>query len=71
MPVLTLELREIIVWLLIGKSESYVLSVACLRQLQESCDSGCADLFCLQSFLCFSGSFPSYLCFMYALSDPA
>lgn len=46
MPVLTLELQEIILWLLIGKSESYVLSVAYLRQLQESYDSGYADLFC-------------------------
>lgn len=47
-PVLTLELQGLILWLLIGRSESYVLSVAYLRQLQESSDSGCADLFCLQ-----------------------
>lgn len=68
-PVLTLELQEIILWLLIGKSETYVLSVAYLRQLQESCDSGYADLFCLWSFLYFSGSFQSYICIMCVLRE--
>lgn len=33
-----LELQEIILWLLIDKSESYMLSFAYLIQLQESCD---------------------------------
>lgn len=32
-PVLTLELQEIILWLLIDKSESYMFSAASLRQL--------------------------------------
>lgn len=68
-PVLTLELQEIILWLLIGKSESYVLSVAYLRQLQASYDSGYADLFCLWSFLYFSGSLQSYICIMYVLRE--